>query len=311
MLMRAVERAYHGLLMDGRHPMVIINISLPAQELDVNVHPTKAEIKFHQEQAIFACLEEAIKATLNKTAIARDKASIAGTESVVPLPTSSWQGIALEGSSPKGQSTGMIREKELPFTAPLPVSGLPVLRVIGQLASTYILAEGPEGLYLIDQHAAHERILYDRIQEQWSRREVEIQGLLQPITIELSPREEETLEESKEILTQFGFAIAPFGDRSYLIRAAPALVKSNLAEAMGVLLDNLATKEGPPWEEKIAQSLACHSAIRAGQQLSDDEMRELIRQLEQAKQPRSCPHGRPTMIHLSLYQLEREFGRRG
>jgi DNA mismatch repair protein MutL len=195
----------------------------------------------------------------------------------------------------------------------LPTLELPVLRVLGQLANTYIIAEGPNGLYLIDQHAAHERILYDRVLAQWSQKEVEVQGLLQPITIELSPREEETLKANEEFLAEFGFTIEPFGNRSYLIRAVPALMaRANIIEIISALLDSLASKESPnPWEEKIAQSLACHGAIRAGQQLSNDEMRELIKQLEQTKQPRSCPHGRPTMIHLSSHQLEREFGRTG
>jgi DNA mismatch repair enzyme (predicted ATPase) len=131
--------------------------------------------------------------------------------------------------------------------------------------------------------------------------------------MELSPREEEVLKVNEEILIQFGFAIEPFGDRSYLIRAVPALIaKTNVIETINTLLDNLASKEDiAPWEEKIAQSLACHSAIKAGQQLSSEEMLELIKQLEQTHQPRTCPHGRPTMIHLSLHQLEKEFGRLG
>jgi DNA mismatch repair protein MutL len=184
---------------------------------------------------------------------------------------------------------------------------------LGQLANTYIIAEGPDGLYLMDQHAAHERILYDRILTQWAQKEVEVQGLLQPLTIELSPREEETMEAGKESLAEFGFSIEHFGDRSYLIRAIPALgAGANVIEMISALLDSLANRESLiPWEEKIAESLACHSAIRAGQQLKSEEMRELIKQLEQTKQPRACPHGRPTMIHLSAHQLEKEFGRIG
>ncbi|MCK5589447.1 MAG: DNA mismatch repair protein MutL, partial [Dehalococcoidales bacterium] len=166
---------------------------------------------------------------------------------------------------------------------------------------------------LIDQHAAHERILYERILAQWSRQEVEVQGFLEPITMDVNPREEEILKTNKDMLAQFGFDIEPFGDRSYLIRTIPALATSaNLDEVMSTLFSNLDSKEDvASWEEKIAQSLACHSAIRAGQQLSNDEMRELIRQLEQANQPRTCPHGRPIMIQLTSHQLEREFGRTG
>jgi DNA mismatch repair protein MutL len=294
LLIRATEEAYHGLLMDGQHPIAVIDISLPAQELDVNIHPAKAQIKFGHEQAIFGSVQKAIKEALARTSIASSKA--------VPFSVSSGQ----------WESPRMIMDNEPAFVvAQLPTLELPVLRVLGQIANTYIIAEGPDGLYLIDQHAAHERILYDRISVQWAQKEVEVQGLLQPITIELSPREEETLRASKEFLAEFGFTIEPFGNRSYVIRAIPSLMaRANIIEIISVLLDNLASKESPhPWEEKIAQSLACHGAIRAGQQLSNEEMRELIKQLEQTKQPRACPHGRPTMIHLSSHQLEKEFGR--
>ena len=294
LLTRATEEAYRGLLMDRQHPIAIINISLPAQELDVNVHPAKAQIRFCHEQAVFSSVQKAVEEALARTPIASSKA--------VPFSVSSGQ----------WQSPRMIMDNEPAFVvAQLPTMELPVLRVLGQLANTYIIAEGPNGLYLIDQHAAHERILYDRISAQWAQKEVEVQGLLQPITIELSPREEETLRASKEFLAEFGFTIEPFGNRSYVIRAIPALMaRANIIEIISALLDNLASKESPsPWEEKIAQSLACHGAIRAGQQLSNEEMRELIKQLEQTKQPRACPHGRPTMIHLSSHQLEREFGR--
>jgi DNA mismatch repair protein MutL len=294
LLTRATEEAYRGLLMDGQHPITVINVSLPSQELDVNIHPAKAQIKFCHEQAVFSGVQKAIEEVLARTPIASSKA--------VPFSVSSGQ----------WQSPRMIMDNEPAFVvAQLPALELPVLRVLGQLANTYIIAEGPDGLYLIDQHAAHERILYDRILAQWSQKEVEVQGLLQPITIEFSPREEEILKASKEFLTEFGFAIEPFGNRSYLIRAIPALVaRANIIEIISALLDSLASKESPnPWEEKIAQSLACHGAIRAGQQLSNEEMRELIKQLEQTKQPRTCPHGRPTMIHLNSHQLEKEFGR--
>jgi DNA mismatch repair protein MutL len=294
LLTRATEEAYRGLLMDGQHPIAVINISLPPQELDVNIHPAKAQIKFCHEQTVFSSVQKAVEEALARTSIASSKA--------VPFSASSGQ----------WQSPRMIMDNEPAFVvAQLPTLELPVLRVLGQLNNTYIIAEGPDGLYLIDQHAAHERILYDRILAQWSQKEVEIQGLLQPITIEFSPREEETLKANEEFLAEFGFDIEPFGNRSYLIRAIPALVaRANIIEIISALLDSLASKESlNPWEEKIAQSLACHGAIRAGQQLSNEEMRELIKQLEQTKQPRACPHGRPTMIHLSSHQLEREFGR--
>ncbi|MDH4299982.1 MAG: DNA mismatch repair endonuclease MutL, partial [Dehalococcoidia bacterium] len=232
LLTRATEEAYRGLLMDGQHPIAVINISLPAQELDVNIHPAKAQIKFRQEQAVFGSVQKAIEEALARTPVARSKALSFGVDS------RQWE-------KPR-----MIMDREPVFAVTqLPTLELPVLRVLGQLASTYIIAEGPDGLYLIDQHAAHERILYDRISAQWSQKTVEVQGLLQPATIELNPREEETLKASKERLAAFGFAIEPFGNRSYLIRAIPSLVaKANIIEMISALLDSLAGQEGPnPW----------------------------------------------------------------
>jgi len=304
LLTRATEEAYHGLLMDGQHPIAVINIFVPAQQLDVNIHPTKAQIKFYQEQIVFANVKKAIEKALAKTSTRLPElcgGQVAGSKTV-PFSVSLRQ----------WERPRMVMDNEPVFVvAQLPTMELPALRVLGQLANTYIIAEGPDGLYLVDQHAAHERILYDRISAQWAQKEIEVQGLLQPITIEFSPREEETLKASQELLAQFGFTIEPFGNRSYLIRAIPALMaNANMIEIITMLLDDLASKDSlTPWEEKTIQSLACHGAIRAGQQLSHEEMRELIKQLEQTKQPRTCPHGRPTMIHLSSHQLEREFGR--
>jgi len=296
LLTRATEDAYHGLLMDGQHPLTVLNISLPAEELDVNVHPAKAHIKFCHEQTVFRSVQKAIEEVLDRTPIASSKS--------VPFSSGSQQ----------WQRPRMITDNEPAFVvSQLPTLELPVLRILGQLANTYVVAEGPDGLYLIDQHAAHERILYDRILAQWSQKAVEVQGLLQPVTIEFSPREEETLRAGNQFLAEFGFTIEPFGNRSYLIRAMPAVMAgSNIIEMVTGLLGTLASKEGlNRLEEKIAESLACHGAIRAGQQLSNEEMKELIKDLEQTKQPRTCPHGRPTMIHLSARQLEKEFGRLG
>ena len=294
LLTKAAEQAYHGLLMEGKHPIVILNLSLPGREIDVNVHPAKTDIKFHQEQAVFATVEKAVRGALSRAAVAKP---------LRPL-------TALTGSY-QPQSLPMVSEREPVLTAPL--VSLPVLRVLGQFAGTYIVAEGPEGLYLIDQHAAHERILYEKILSQRSKGEVEVQGLLEPMSIELSPREEEILNSNKDRLARFGFDIEPFGTRSYLIRSVPALAgRANLAEVVSAIFTSLDGRdEATPWEEKIAQSLACHSAIKGGQQLSHEEMLALIRQLEEATQPRTCPHGRPTMIQLTSRQLEKEFGRTG
>lgn len=291
LLTQALEEAYRGLLQDRQHPIAVINLFLPSPEVDVNIHPAKAQIRFRHEQAVVASTRRAIAAALSQASLASSKVIFFS----------------------KGfESRSVAKEAEPVFVVSRPTAlELPILRVLGQLNNTYIVAEGPDGLYLVDQHAAHERIVYERILHQWSQKQIETQGLLQPIAMELSPKEEETFIANAELLAQFGFVIEPFGRRSYLIRALPALaIKGNALETISLLLDNLGSgQDNRPWEERVAESLACHSAVRAGQQLSQEEMRELIKQLEQTKQPRSCPHGRPTMIHLSSHQLEKEFGR--
>jgi len=283
LLSRASEDAYHGLLMIGKHPIVVLNISLPPQELDINIHPTKTEVKFRNSQTVYTTIQKSLVKVLTKTPPPKIKAG--STE--FTTPPSLWE--------PRDTAR----------------TSLPILRVVGQLASSYIMAEGPEGLYLIDQHAAHERVLFEKILAQRSQQKIEIQGLLEPVNIELSPKQEEVLKTKSKLLGEFGFSLEPFGDRSYLLRAVPAMMKEgNLTETVRELLDSLtAEEETSRREEKIAQSVACHSAIRAGKSLTAEEIRELIKQLEQTAQPRTCPHGRPTTIHLSSRQLEREFGR--
>jgi DNA mismatch repair protein MutL len=201
------------------------------------------------------------------------------------------------------------RVTEPEATLPLAAS-LPVLRVVGQVMNCYIVAEGPDGLYLIDQHAAHERIRFDKVKQQRAQRSVEVQGLLEPATFDVTPRQAEILKNCNEELAQFGFALEPFGERTYLVRAVPVMVTGdNWAGMLRELLDTLSGEARSRWEEKIVASIACHGAVRSGQALSDDEMRGLVRQLEQTANPPTCPHGRPTIIRLSTAQLEREFGR--
>jgi DNA mismatch repair protein MutL len=184
---------------------------------------------------------------------------------------------------------------------------LPLLRVLGQMGGDYIVAEGPDGLYLIDQHAAHERILFEKIQQQRSIKNVEVQGLLEPLSFEVDPKQAAILKSHYSDLAGFGFSLEPFGDRTYLVRSVPALLFNK--DWAGVLRELLDSATGESWAERVAISIACHSAVRAGQILSDDEMRELVWNLSKAGIPHTCPHGRPTMIHLSSGQIKREFGR--
>jgi len=304
MLAYALEEAYHGLLVVGRHPISIVNIISPYSEVDVNVHPAKTEVRFRDERAVFAAVQKAAWATLvGSISVPEVGRSLSSQQSIpfthVAHPVVAERQVA---STPYVSSVNDVKING--------ESSLPILRIVGQIASTYIVAEGPGGAYLIDQHAAHERILYEKVVSEREQRAVGVQGLLELITMELSSNQEMMLKSRSEYLNSYGFNIEPFGDRTYVIRAVPALIAGkNVVESVLSVIDSLDDTVAD-WNDGIAVSLACHGAIKAGQLLSAEEMRELVGQLEKAAQPYNCPHGRPTMIHLTTAQLEKEFKRR-
>jgi len=297
----AVEEAYRGLLMQGRHPVAIINIRIPPGEVDVNIHPTKAEVKFRNEQAVFRAVQRAVRGTLVELAPVPRIDEPATTYATPPVAARQlWEALGRE-NFPKG---------EPPMVEPSPLVSLPTLRVLGQVDSTYIVAEGPDGLYLIDQHAAHERVLYEKFREQQSKQQIDVQGLLEPVPFEVTPQQDEVLRTGYQQLADSGFSIESFGDRTYLVRAIPALLdRKDWSSMVRELLDNAIEGKVTDWADGIAITLACHSAVRAGKTLSHEEIRGLIQQLEQSKMPRTCPHGRPTVLYMSSRQLEREFRR--
>jgi len=191
---------------------------------------------------------------------------------------------------------------------------IPPLRVLGQLLQSYIVAEGPEGLYLVDQHAAHERILLERMLAALRAKTPISQLLLTPLRFELAPAELEAIEEHLQQLEQIGFNLE-IQDSSLVARAVPnVLVKQMTARSLHDLLADLTAPENPghseTWEEHALANVACKAAIKGNYFLTVNEMREMIEQLEQTSAPYSCCHGRPTMVHFSLSALEREFGRR-
>lgn len=193
-----------------------------------------------------------------------------------------------------------------------PRQALPALRVVGQVRLTYVVAESPDGMYLVDQHAAHERVLFDRILKDAGKKASLSQSLLAPVHVELTAGQVSTLEEQRQFLADYGFDLEEFGGTAYLIRAVPAVLTArDPGKALVDVLDMVAF-DGLMKERDyaLAASLACHSAIRAGQSMTESEMRALLEQLEATDNPHTCPHGRPTLIHFSTYNMEREFGRR-
>ncbi len=311
----AIREAYHTLLPRGRHPIAVVQVVLPPDQVDVNVHPAKSEVRFRNSGEVFAAVQKATRGTVaQKGAVPREPSRVAW---LAAFETRQRRLVELGGTA--GPSPGELA-LEVQRSAVQPAAAversasgkLPMLRVLGQLGRTYIIAEGPTGMYLIDQHAAHERVLYERCQTERAGSGVSSQKLLEPLVVEVGPRQTVLTEEHLAGLTDFGFEIEPFGADAYLVRAVPAILQgTDQEQAMMDILD-----EGgmggtvQAWEEKVTINLACHGATKAGRTLTMQDMQGLVRQLEETSLPRTCPHGRPTMLHVSAERLEREFGRK-
>ena len=314
----AVEQAYRAFLPVRRHPLAVLQIAVPAEEVDVNVHPTKSEVKFQNRDAVFRAVQRNVRAAL----IAQS-----------PIPevrylAAQWSGEgwqerrhALVGAGATQAAMNLVRPVErepsqswFPEVPSKAQGNLPPLRVLGQLAQTYIIAEGPEGMYLIDQHAAHERVIYEKLLAQRASASVSVQTLLEPLTVELTPAQAEELETWLGPLCKLGFEVEPFGGNTALVRSVPAvLARVDVRRTLTGVLDELSAGEEPLAEEmdaRLAAAACKRGAAKAGQTLSMEEMQALITQLERATSPRTCPHGRPTIILLSQAWMEREFGRR-
>ena len=333
MLQYAVAEAYHSLLMVGRHPIAIVHLTIAPTLLDVNVHPAKAEVKFRDERAVFSAVQKAVRSALQAHVPAPAFGSRgsegwsfgnggAGIEAEFSTSAPYTNGL---GSSGEAEQAGMWGQPDAPAVhssernevEPLPSPSprtMPPLRVVGQVGATYVIAEGPDGLFLVDQHAAHERVLYEQLGDALSSGSLMVQPLLTPVPLELTAHQRSMVEPVLPLLSELGFDIEPFGESALLVRAVPAVYASSnrdTGRALMELIDEVMSGTAADrWREEMAITLACHSAIRAGQLLSLDEMRALLGQLELCRYPRSCAHGRPTMLHLSQMQLEREFGRR-
>jgi len=313
-LASSITRAYHGLLMVGRFPITNLFINISPTEVDVNVHPTKAEVRLRNSNKVFTAIQRIIRKTI---------AAYAPYAAVSPRIWKTPEFTKDEGNIKIGFSGSIdpVQEAQLDgqFKSisldPSKVSGLPLLRSIGQLGLTYIIAEGPDGLYLIDQHAAHERILFEKIANQGVGEKIS-QFLLEPVPVTFPDSQFEQLEQQLDLLTGIGFQLEPFGPGTYKIMAVPQILSS--MDPKEALLIAISDDQNSPKKlvdagnrEKMITQICKRMAIKGGQVLSAQEQEQLIRDLENCVNPRTCPHGRPTMIHISVGVLERQFGRRG
>jgi DNA mismatch repair protein MutL len=293
-LLTAVEEGYRAFLPRGRHPLAAIMLTVPTTDLDVNIHPAKLDVRLRAETAVANALRQAV-------------ASAYGIHPRIPALGAD---LALSGRQRRLGGRRALREDGIPPDAwgagvELPAGEvLPSLRLIGQVANALIVAEGPAGCYLIDQHRAHERVIYERLIGEGLARQ---QALIEPAVLELHESAARRLAGRLPSLESLGFACEQFGPGSFVVRATPAgegleAVSALLAE---VLAEAAADRED--WRHGLLASIACRSAVRKGRPLGTAEAHDLVTRLRTVRSPAVCPHGSPILLHLSEPFLARQF----
>ncbi|HEY8796227.1 MAG TPA: DNA mismatch repair endonuclease MutL [Candidatus Dormibacteraeota bacterium] len=295
-LLYALEDCYQGMLERGRHPIAVIDIGIDPELVDVNVHPAKREVRFREEGAVFSALQRAVRVALG------------GSQPYQYHSTA--VGPAALGREPAPQLT--LHEATASVAVAEVGSRVPetMLRPIGQVGPGYLVAEGPDGLVLVDQHAAHERVLYNRLLERLRTGRGMTQPLLMPQAVDVEPRLIAAAADHRSDLANLGLEYEEFGPRSLRITAVPVEMPAGRATAaVQETLAALADNRGEGALEKAAAALACHSAVRFGDTLDLAEQRRLLVDLEAADDAITCPHGRPTRLLVEWQDLRRHFRR--
>ena len=382
LLQHALTEAYRNIIPPAVYPVVLLFLELPAGEVDVNVHPSKTEVRFRQQSVMHDFVRDSVRAALMKarpvpqfvTEIrgARDREPVAdagsddagyddrgaatwdpasGAASVAPLVSAphisdGTNGFALQAPAPPPISArfqfegGIAVEAEcvqfplaraveaIPDNGCAPaldykdevgeeeptLSSLSTLKPLGQIRNSFILAVNEDGLWIVDQHVAHERVLFERILKQRAAQRVESQRLLMPIVLELSPAQQAVFAEISDELQHNGFEAEPFGARSVAVKVAPAGVDAAAVEKMlHELLDQFSREEQSLNLEKIrariAASIACHAAIKVNMPLEQNKMEWLLAELAKTDHPYACPHGRPVVLRYSMKDIQKAFKR--
>jgi DNA mismatch repair protein MutL len=325
-LVRAAERGYRATVPAGSRPSVILVLEVPPADVDVNVHPAKLEVRFRDRYGLEAAVEEAVHRALGDLVSAAPLGGPGGDSGPLPwehqaVSSASWPragaapvspGLGLWEGGPDGEEEGGAAAAE-EAGAPAEGPGVPT-RILGQVHATYLLVEAPDGLLIIDQHSAHERILYERTMRVLSAQEDGAQKLLFPLTLQFTPAELDAVEAHADLLARLGYEIEAFGGTSLIVHAVPApharfdaerCLRDVVADLAGGRFGGLANPL-----ERFASTFACRAAIKAGQALTEQEMRELVDRLFASELPAHDVHGRPTIVQLPRAELERRFGRR-
>jgi DNA mismatch repair protein MutL len=314
-LTHAVLQGYENLLMKGQYPAVVLFLHLPFEDVDINVHPAKYEVRFRRQSEVHAAVASGVRHALRQ--VAREPAARASFTRAEGLT------VVSEGAQPYQMASSVTVRSfarptpgdfSMPFRTNQTEGYFSSLQILGQILGCYIVCASAHGLALIDQHAAHERVAFEKLRRQLETGQVSTQVLLLPQTVELNAGEMSLVEANFETLKSFGFTLEPFGAGAYAVIEAPALLpEGDYTELLRQMVADLAdvdtsTKLRMHLEDRLA-TIACHSVIRANRALEFDEIGALLRELDQIDFATQCPHGRPVLMEISREELERMFKR--
>lgn len=362
-MIAAVMEAYRNLLMHGEYPLVLVKLHVPPEDVDVNIHPTKSQVKFKDNSFVFRIVQSTLRASLEtapwiqKMGVAEQRATESQQNElqlqmtpVEPVNTTfasrefdrvqyakrdyredneKFPSLSELRTAAQTRATAGVASFEPATTNELDqhlrapdVEGEETkpqfwsrLQVLGQAHLTYILAEGAQALYMVDQHAAHERVLFEKLMDQWKNKKFEVQNYLLPLSIEMEPDQLEMMIRLKDELAQLGLEIEQGGPQTLLITAALALIdESAISKSLLKMADDLRVKGGSfSFESQVADifaTMACHTAVRAGQAMSTDQMVRLLEQMDDYALSSYCPHGRNVYVEMSYASVEKNFGRK-
>ena len=325
----ALHTAYHGLLPQKQFPVAIVFLEIDPAAVDVNVHPTKREVRIHNEKMILEHFMQSVKTALHK---ADHSPAVTFTYSLDKRKT--YAGVSVSETFNFGEIKGKVREmvtypetvqetatshqavEELEKSEwPITEKKLKVIAPLAQIRGSYVVVETEEGFIIIDQHAAHERIVFEGILDSLEKGYAASQALLLPVTIELGFREAQLLEDNLDLLTTAGFGINHLGNNTFCVDASPAwlgnvAVEEVLKDFLHGVMEEKGGKPLSDRKENFAKLLACKShTVKANEILNHEQMAHLVKKLEKTRQPFTCPHGRPTFIKFTMHDLEKHFKR--
>jgi len=324
MLLGALRVAYFDFLSRDRHPAAVLNLSVDPQRVDVNVHPAKSEVRFREPEAARSLIITGLRNALSgaghraSTTVASETLAAMRPEARIyqidrPSQASFARAFALQAPEAPGFAEAPTARIEDPVT--LPEEGHPLGAARAQVHENYIIAQTATGIVIVDQHAAHERLVYERLKRQMAETGITAQALLIPEIVELSPTDATRLLEAAPMLAEIGLAIEPFGGSAVAVRETPAILGPiNAAALIRDVLDELADagqSHGVRAKiDAVLSRMACHGSVRSGRQMRAEEMNALLREMEATPHSGQCNHGRPTYVELKLHDIERLFGRR-